>query len=55
VNLDSVRLEPGTHRSPSDGVCLLELASMVARETFSDRPRCVCVVIAAFLRGWNDR
>jgi hypothetical protein len=55
VDLDSVRLEPGTHRSPSDGVCLLELASMMARETFSDRPRCVCVVIAAFLRGWNDR
>jgi hypothetical protein len=55
VDVDSVLLEPGTHRSASDGVCLLELASVMARERFSDRPRCVCVVIAAFLRGWNDR
>jgi hypothetical protein len=55
MEVDSVRLEPGAHRSPRDGVCLLELASLMAREPFSDRPRCVCVVIAAFLRGWNDR
>jgi hypothetical protein len=55
VNADSVRLEPGTHRSPRDGMCLLELASLLAEEKFSDRPRCVCAVIAAFLRDWNDR
>jgi hypothetical protein len=50
-----VRLEPGSHRSPSDGVCIVELASVLAGETFSDRPRCVCRVIGAFLRSWNDR
>ena len=55
MNVGSVRLDPGAHRSPSHGVCLLELASLMAREKFSDRPRCVCVVIAAFLRDWNDR
>lgn len=55
VDADSVRLDPGAHRSPRDGVCVLELASLLAKEPFSDRPRCVCVVIAAFLRGWNDR
>lgn len=55
MNLDSVRLDPGAHRSPRDGVCLMELASLMAEERFSDRPRCVCVVIAAFLRDWNDR
>lgn len=55
MEVDSVRLEPGAHRRPSDGVCLLELASLLARERFSDRPRCVCAVVAAFLRGWNDR
>jgi hypothetical protein len=55
VDLDSLRLDPGSHASPRDGVCLLELTSMIAEEPFSDRPRCVCVVIAAFLRGWNDR
>jgi hypothetical protein len=36
-------------------VCIVELASVVAGERFSDHPRCVCAVIAAFLRGWNDR
>jgi hypothetical protein len=55
VNVDSLRLEPGRHRSPRDGVCLLELTSILAEEEFSDRPRCVCKVIAAFLRSWNDR
>jgi hypothetical protein len=55
VNLDSVRLDPGAHRSPRDGVCLMELASLMAKEKFSDRPRCACVVISAFLRDWNDR
>jgi hypothetical protein len=51
----SVRLTAGGHSSPREGVCVVELASLIAREEFSDRPRCVCPVIAAFLRGWNDR
>lgn len=34
---------------------MVELASLIAEEKFSDRPRCVCPVIGAFLRGWNDR
>jgi hypothetical protein len=34
---------------------VVELASLIAQEEFSDRPQCVCPVIAAFLRGWNDR
>jgi hypothetical protein len=55
MDVDSVRLEPGTHRSPRHGVCLLELVSLMAEEKFSDRPRCACVVIAALLRSWNDR
>ena len=50
-----LRLRPGSHRSPREGVCVVELASLLARERFSDRPRCVCRVIAAFLRAWNDR
>jgi hypothetical protein len=50
-----IRLTPGNHSSPQEGVCVVELASVIAREKFSDRPRCVCPVIGAFLRGWNDR
>jgi len=44
---DRLRLQPGSHRSPRDGVCVVELASVLAGERFSDRPRCVCEVIAA--------
>jgi hypothetical protein len=51
----SVRLEPGRHRSPDEGVCVVELASMIAGEKFTDRPKCVCPVVGAFLRCWNDR
>jgi hypothetical protein len=50
-----VRLEPGSHRSPDDGVCIVELASIIGGEPFSDRPACVCRVLGSFLRGWNDR
>src|SRR5918994_5644351 len=50
-----LRLEPGAHDSPHDGVCVVELASVLAGEEFSDHPRCVCDVIAGFLRTWNDR
>jgi hypothetical protein len=32
----------------------MELASMLAGEPFSDHPRSVCPVIAAFLRAYND-
>ena len=52
---DRVRLGAGKHSSPAEGACVVELASLLAREPFSDRPDCVCPVIAAFLRGWNDR
>ena len=34
---------------------MVELASLLGGERFSDRPRCVCKVIAAFLRSLNDR
>jgi hypothetical protein len=49
-----VQLSTGSHRSPEDGVCVMELASMLADEPFSDRPASVCPVIAAFLRSYND-
>jgi hypothetical protein len=50
-----LRLHDGAHDRPRDGICVVELASLLAGERFSDRPRCVCEVIAAFLRAWNDR
>ena len=34
--------------------CLLEAAAYVAGEPLSDHPDCVCPVLAAFGRAWND-
>ena len=55
LRIESLRLEPGGHASPRDGVCIVELASLLANEKFSDEPDCVCGVIGAYLRSWNDR
>jgi hypothetical protein len=55
MNAKTVRLERGAHASPDDGACVMEVASLLAGERFSDHPRAVCPVIAAFLRGCNDR
>lgn len=54
VSHQTVRLSRGRHRTPSEGVCVMELASMLAGERFSDRPRSVCPVVGAFLRTYND-
>ncbi len=51
----TVRLSRGRHATPEEGVCVMELASMLAGEPFTDRPRSVCPVIGAFLRIYNDR
>jgi hypothetical protein len=50
-----LRLAPGGHDSPRDGVCVVELASVLAGERFSDRPDCVDRVIGGYLRSLNDR
>jgi hypothetical protein len=54
VTHQNVRLRRGKHRSPRHGACVVELASMLAGEDFSDRPREVCPVIASFMRTVND-
>jgi hypothetical protein len=50
----TARLTQGKHATPADGVCVMELASMLAGEPFGDHPRSVCPVIAAYLRSLND-
>jgi hypothetical protein len=47
-------LKKGAHRSPSDGMCALEAAAWIAGEPHSDHPACVCPVLGAFGRLWND-
>jgi hypothetical protein len=50
----TVRLAHGKHRHPGEGVCVMELASMLAGESFSDHPSAVCPVVGAVLRAYND-
>src|SRR3954452_13883660 len=44
----------GRDSSPESGACVMEVASMLADEDFTDEPQCVCPVIAEFLRTYND-
>ncbi len=52
--IDGIVLKGGAHRSPDAGMCLLEAVAYIAGETHSDHPDCVCPVLAAFGRAWND-
>jgi hypothetical protein len=54
ATLQTVRLSRGKHSSPDHGACVMELASMLAGEPFTDRPRSVSPVIASYLRSLND-
>ncbi len=55
VSHQTVQLSKGRHASPEEGACVVELASMLAGEHFSDHPNSVCPVVAALLRNYNDR
>jgi hypothetical protein len=50
----TVRLARGRHVRRDAGVCVMELASMLAHEPFSDRARSISPTIGAFLRTYND-
>ncbi|HEX8856745.1 MAG TPA: hypothetical protein VF752_14200 [Thermoleophilaceae bacterium] len=54
ISHQTVRLSRGKHAFPAQGVCVMELASMLAGEDFSDAPECVSPVIGGFLRTYND-
>lgn len=53
-SFQTIKLARGKHSSPRHGACVMELASMLAEERFSDRPKSVSPVIAAFMRAYND-
>jgi hypothetical protein len=54
ISHQTVRLDMGSHRGPDKGVCVMELASMLAGEPFSDRPQAVSHVLGSLLQGYND-
>jgi hypothetical protein len=54
VRHQTIKLSRGRHDSPDEGACVMELASILAGDEFSDRPVSVCPAIAAFLTQHND-
>ena len=54
VSYQTIKLSKGKHASPEDGACVMELASMLAGEPFTDHPASACPVIGSFLRSYND-
>jgi hypothetical protein len=54
VSHQTIKLSKGRHSSPHQGACVMELASMLAGEPFTDHPASVCPVIGSFLRSYND-
>ena len=54
VTYQTIELSKGRHNSPEEGACVMELASMLAGEPFSDHPVSVCPVIGSCLRAYND-
>jgi hypothetical protein len=47
-------LSRGRHRTPRSGACLMELASVLAGEPWSDRPSCTHPLLAQLARLVND-
>ncbi len=54
VALAKVQLDTGAHQKPTQGMCVMEMASLLAKEKFSDNPTCVNEVITRSARGVND-
>jgi hypothetical protein len=47
-------LSRGKHRSPRKGACFMEMASVLANEPWSDKPRCTDPLLAQLARLVND-
>ncbi len=52
--IEVITLQHGMHADFEAGMCLLEATAWIAGEPWSDHPACVCPVLAAFGRSWND-
>jgi hypothetical protein len=48
-------LSAGSHNDPTSGACIMEMASFLAGEAWSDSPACTHPVLASMARQVNDR
>ena len=55
VRLAGVKfLARGCHALDADEMCVMEAVAFVTHQTWTDHPSCVCPVLGAFMRAWND-
>jgi hypothetical protein len=47
-------LRHGSHTANDTDMCVMEAVAWVTHKEWSDHPPCVCPVISAFMRSWND-
>jgi len=52
--LDEFLLTPGTHASPEDGMCAMEVVAFLAGGPHTDHPRCACPIVSGYVRHIND-
>ena len=52
--METLNLTYGAHRTPEEGMCLMEAVAYIAGEEHSDRPECACPVLSAYGRDLND-
>jgi len=50
----ALSLSSGNHKDFERGACVMEAASYIAGEPWSDHPTCACPVITSFMIAWND-
>lgn len=48
-------LSQGSHTSPSDGMCIMEMVSYLAGEPWSDTPGCSAPTLSSYSRVINDK
>ncbi|MEO1169938.1 MAG: hypothetical protein AAFW97_14630 [Pseudomonadota bacterium] len=52
--ITEVKLAVGSHDSPQQGLCVMEMVAWFAGEEHSDRPQCACPVLGRFAMNLND-
>lgn len=55
ISLKSLNLKSGAHKTPEDGMCVMEAVSYFAGEPHSDKPVCACPVLTSFMITLNDK
>jgi hypothetical protein len=54
VDIAEITLQPGSHNTREDGLCVMEAVAWLAGEKHSDMPKCASPVISQYCQVLND-